>query len=79
MCYSACTMPESSDIGMAILRHKVLDIQRQNRKVVQRISLPKLTAFLACKENLSKVKKILAALEAQQKTGDSERWQSSVR
>jgi hypothetical protein len=64
--------PASSDIAMAFIRHKVLDIRRQNSKAVQHISLPKLTAFLACKENLSKIKAKLVALEALQNPEDSE-------
>jgi hypothetical protein len=64
--------PESSDIAIALIRHKVLDIRRQNSKAVQRISLAKPTAFLACKENLGKMKEKLAALEALQHLEDSE-------
>jgi len=73
---SAYTMPESSDIAMALIRHKVLDIRRQNGKAVQRIGLPKPTAFPACKENLGKMKEKFAALEALQDPEDSEEWLS---
>jgi len=68
----AYTTPESSDIAMALIRHKVLDIRRQNGKAVQRISLPKPTAFPACEENLGKMKERLAALEARQDSDESE-------
>ena len=54
---SAYTMPESSDIAMALIRHKVLDSRRQNGKAVQHISLPKPMAFPACKGNLGKMQK----------------------
>jgi hypothetical protein len=50
------------DIAMALIRHNVLDIRRQNGQAVQHISLPKPTAFLAYKENLSMMKQKLAAL-----------------
>jgi len=63
---SAYTTPESSDIAIALIRHKDMDIRRQNGKAAQRISLPQTTAFPACKENLNKMKERLAALEAQQ-------------
>ena len=69
---SAYTMPESSDIAMALISHKVLDIGRQNGKAVPRISLPKPKAFLACKENLGKMKERLAALEVRQDSDESE-------
>jgi len=52
---SAYTTPELSDIAMALIRHMVVDIRRQNGKVVQHISLPKPTAFPACKENFGKM------------------------
>jgi len=57
---------------MALVRHKVLDIRRQNGKAVQHIGLPKPMAFPACKENLGKMKEKLAALEALQDPEDSE-------
>jgi len=69
---SAYTTPESSDLAMALIRHMVLDIKRQNCKAVQRICLPKPTASPACKENLGKMKKTFAALEALQDPEDSE-------
>jgi len=69
---SAYTTPESSDNAMALIRHKVLDIRRQNGEVVRRISLPKPTAFPACEENLGKMKERLAALEARQDLDESE-------
>jgi len=56
---------------MALIRHKVLDIRRQNGKAVQRISLPKPMAFPACQENLRKMKERLAALEARQDSDES--------
>jgi len=49
------------DIAMALITNKVLDIGGQNSKVVEYISLPKLTAFLACEENLNELKVDLAA------------------
>jgi hypothetical protein len=64
--------PESSDIAMALIRHKVLDIRRQNGKAVQPISLAKPMAFPACKEILGKLKEKLAALEALQDPEDSD-------
>jgi len=52
-----------------IIRHchgldliKVLDISRQNGKVVRRISLPKPTAFPGCMKNPSNVKEKFAAV-----------------
>jgi hypothetical protein len=69
---SVYTMPESSNIAMALSRHKVLDIRRKNGKVVQHISLPKPMAFLACKKYLGKMKETLAALGVQQDPEDSE-------
>jgi len=57
---------------MAIIRHKVLDIRRQNSKAVQLISLSKPTAFPACEETLSKMKERLAALKARQDSDESE-------
>jgi len=69
---SAYTTPESSDLAMALMRHMVLHIRRQNGKAVQRISLPKLTAFPACEENLGKMKESLAALDARQDSDESE-------
>jgi len=69
---SVYTTPESLDIAMALIIHKVLDIRRQNGKAFQRISLPKPTAFPQCKENLGKIKETLAALEALQDPEDSE-------
>jgi len=56
--------PESSDIAMVIIKHKVLDIRRQTGKAVESRSLPQPTAFPACKENLCKMKQKFAALEA---------------
>jgi len=64
--------PELSDITMALIRHKILDIRRQYGKAVQRISLPKPTAFLSFKENLGKMKDESVALEALQDPEDSE-------
>jgi hypothetical protein len=49
----------------------VLDIRRQNGKAVRGISLSKLTAFPACKENLDKRKEKLAAQEVLQDSEDS--------
>jgi len=69
---SAYTTLELPDIAMALIRHKVLDIRRQNGKAVQHISPPKLTAFPACKENLTRMKEKLAALEVLQHPEDSE-------
>jgi hypothetical protein len=69
---SMYTTPELSDIAMALIRHKVLDIRRQNGKAVQRIGLPKPTAFLACKVNLGKMKEKSAALEVLQDPENSE-------
>jgi len=69
---SAYTMPESSDIAMGVIRHKVLNIRRHNGKVAQHISLPKPTAFPACEENLNHMKERLAALEARQDWDQSE-------
>jgi len=68
----AYTMPESSDIAMALIRYKVLDIRRQNGKAVQCISLPKPTAFLACMANLGKMEERLTALEARQASDEYE-------
>jgi len=64
--------PESSDIAMALIGHKVLDIRRQNGKAVKCIRLPKPTAFPACEDNLGKINKRLAALEGQQDSDESE-------
>jgi len=69
---STYTTPELSEIAMALIRHKVLDMGRQNGKAVQRISAQKPTAFPACKENLGKMKEKLVALEALQDPEDSE-------
>jgi len=63
---SAYTTPQSSDIAMALIRHQILDIRKQNGKAVQRISLPKQMELPAWKENLGKMKEKLAALEALQ-------------
>jgi len=69
---SAYMAPELSDIAMALIRHKVLDIRRQNGKAVQHISLPEPTASPACKENLGKMRKRLVALEVRQDSDESE-------
>jgi len=68
----AYTTPESSDIAMALISHKVLDIRRQNHKAVQGISLLHPTAFPACEENLGTMKERLAAFEAWQDSDESE-------
>lgn len=69
---SAYTTPESSDIAMALIRHKVLDIRRQNDKAVECIRLPKPTTFPACQENLGKMKEKLAALQVLHDPEDSD-------
>jgi len=69
---SAYSTLESSDIAMALIRYKVLDIRIQNGEAVQHISRPKPMAFPACEENLSKIKERLAALEARQDLDESE-------
>ena len=66
------TMPESLDTAMGLIKHKVLDIGKQKGNVVDCLSLPKQTAFLACEENLAKMKETLAALEVWQDPEDSE-------
>jgi ribonuclease HI len=70
---SVYTTPGLSDIAMGLIRHKVLDITRQNGKVVQCISLPKPMAFPVCEENLDKMKEKLVALEMWQDSEDL-RW-----
>ena len=69
---STYIMPESSDIAMALISHKVLDIRRQNGKVVQCISLPKPLEFPACKENLGKMQGKVVAPVVRQDLEDSE-------
>jgi len=69
---SAYMTPESSDIAMALMRHKVLDIRRQNGKVLKCINLPKPTAFLSCEEIVGRMKERLAALEGQHDSDGSE-------
>jgi hypothetical protein len=59
-------------MATGFIRHKVLDIQGQNSKAVKHMSLPKLTPFPACKENLGMMKEKLVALEALQYPEDSE-------
>jgi hypothetical protein len=69
---SVYTMPESSYIAMALLRHKVLDIKKQNGMADQRIKLSKPMALLACKEIFGKMNEKLVALEVLQDLGNSE-------
>jgi len=57
---------------MALIRHEVLNIRKQNGKAVQCISLPKLTVFPACKENIGRMKDKLVALEVLQDLENSE-------
>jgi len=64
-------MPELSDIAMALIRYKVLDIRRQNDKAVQHISLPKPTTILACNTNLGKIRQTLTAQKALQNPDNS--------
>jgi len=72
MWHSVYTTRELSDIPTGLITLMVEDIRNQNGKAVQRISLPKVTSFLACKENLDKMKEKSAALEALQDPEDSE-------
>jgi len=69
---STYMMPELLDIARALIRHKVLDIGKQNCNAVPHISLAKPRAFLACKENLGNMKKKLVALEVLQDREDAE-------
>jgi len=57
---------------MTFLKPKVLDIRKQYGNSIQQKIIPKLMAFPACKENLSKRKENLVALEALQDPEDSE-------
>jgi hypothetical protein len=61
-----------SDFAQVLIRQQVLDIRKHTGKAFQYICIPKLTAFPACKEYLSKMKQSLAALERLQDRQDSE-------
>lgn len=69
---TAYTTPESSDIATVLFRHKVLDMRRQNAKVIQHIRLPKLTASPPCTETFGKMKGKFPTIDARQDPVDSE-------
>jgi hypothetical protein len=59
-------MPALSGISMRLIRHQIPDIKRPIGNSVLHGSLPTLTQFVACKEDLSNMKKIFGVIEVRQ-------------